>query len=69
MSPSNPLPPRAHQPHSEAFWLALVIAVIHALVLAVLVIIAWRSPFVLFRLPPAKEKPAQVAIDPSRPVP
>lgn len=52
---------------SESFWLALAIAAILALVLLVLVIIAWRSPFVLFRLP-EKEKPAQVH-DPSRPVP
>lgn len=38
-------------PRSEAFWLALVIAAIHAALLLVLVVIAWRSPFMLFRLP------------------
>jgi hypothetical protein len=38
-------------PRSEAFWLALVIASIHAALLLVLVVIAWRSPFMLFRLP------------------
>lgn len=44
---------------SEAFWLAVAIAAIHALLLLVLVIIAWRSPFVLFRLP---ERPAPAAV-------
>ena len=36
---------------SESFWLALIIAAIHATLLLVLVVIAWRSPFMLFRLP------------------
>jgi hypothetical protein len=38
-------------PRSEAFWLALVIAAILLALLMVLTVIAWRSPFVLFRLP------------------
>jgi hypothetical protein len=53
---------------SEAFWLALAFAIIHALLLGVIILILWKSPFMLFRLP-EKERPAQVAIDPSRPVP
>ena len=38
-------------PRSEAYVLALVIAAIHAALLTILAIIAWRSPFMLFRLP------------------
>lgn len=43
----DPRPP----PRTEAFWLALTLAAIHAALLLVLVVIAWRSPFMLFRLP------------------
>ena len=43
---------------SEAFWLAIVIASIHAALLAILAIIAWRSPFMLFRLPEKTTPPA-----------
>lgn len=38
-------------PRPDAFYLAVIIAAIHALLLLVLVVIAWRSPFMLFRLP------------------
>lgn len=41
----------AQPPRSESFWLALVIAAVLFAVLTVLTVIAWRSPFVLFRLP------------------
>lgn len=67
MTHSDPQAPQARQKRSESFWLALVIATIHALFLTVIVLLLWKSPFMLFRLP-EKEKPAQVQ-DPSRPVP
>jgi hypothetical protein len=56
-------------PRSEAFYLALIIAGIHAALLTVLAIIAWRSPFMLFRLPEKEKAPAathQPAQEPGR---
>lgn len=38
-------------PRPDAFYLALVIAAIHAGLLLFLIVVAWRSPFMLFRLP------------------
>lgn len=61
--PPDPAFLAMHQPHprrSEAFFLALVIAAIHAGLLSVLVIVAWRSPFFLFRLPEKTTPPAHV---------
>ena len=49
-----------HPRRSEAFTLALIIATIHAGLLTILAIVAWRSPFVLFRLPEKTNAPAQV---------
>lgn len=46
---STPNPRTA--PRSEAFYLALAFAAILALLLLVLTVVAWRSPFMLFRLP------------------
>jgi cytochrome c-type biogenesis protein CcmE len=36
---------------SEAFWLGMALAAILAGLLTVLTVVAWRSPFMLFRLP------------------
>lgn len=52
-------------PRSEAFYLALVIASIHAALLTILAIIAWRSPFVLFRLPEKTTPPPPAAVQTS----
>jgi hypothetical protein len=49
-----------HPKRSEAFILAIIIALIHAGLLTILAIVAWRSPFVLFRLPEKTQPPAQV---------
>ena len=38
-------------PRSESFWLAVAFAGILFGLLTVLTVVAWRSPFVLFRLP------------------
>lgn len=53
-----------HPPHTESFWLALVIAGILFALLTVLTVIAWRSPFVLFRLP---ERTVAPQVQPSPP--
>lgn len=36
---------------SESFWLAVWVSVIHLVLLAILAVVAWRSPFMLMRLP------------------
>ncbi len=60
-----------HEPRprrSEAFWLALVIAATHGALLAILVIVAWRSPFFLFRLPEKSTPPPASVSRPAEPM-
>jgi hypothetical protein len=49
-----------HPRRSEAFILAILIALIHAGLLTIIAIVAWRSPFVLFRLPEKTQPPVQL---------
>ena len=56
---------------SEAFWLAVWISVIHLVLLAILAVVAWRSPYMLMRLPeiikPAAAVPAAAVRLPDQP--
>ena len=48
----QPTPATPSRPHrSEASWLAVVISAIHLVLLGILAVVAWRSPYLLMRLP------------------
>ena len=58
-------PTTARPPRSEPFLLALVISAIHLVLLAILAVIAWRSPFLLMRLPERVPTPPAAVVAPA----
>jgi hypothetical protein len=57
----TPTPP-ARPYRSESFWLAVIVSVIHLVLLGILAVVAWRSPYLLMRLPEIPPKPVPSAV-------